>query len=86
MNTESYLDDVLVKAANDKLRQTRNKVYNYKILDAEYFCETIVSGRCIVINRWYSKDIDCDMITIEDLKTQKQYSVNQFRIELKEVY
>ena len=85
MNTESYLDDVFTKAANDKLRQAKNKIYDYKILDDDY-CKTITSGRCIITNRFYSKHIDCDVITIEDLKTQRQYSVNQFRIELKEVY
>ena len=85
MNTESYLDDVFTNAANEILANSKGKVYEYKLLDFNY-TETIASGRCIIINRFYSKHIDCDIVVIEDIKTQKQYSVNQFRIELKEVY
>ena len=85
MNVEQHLDNLFTNAANERLANSKGKVYEYKLLDYNY-TETIASGRCIIINRFYSKHIDCDVITIEDLKTQRQYSVNQFRIELKEVY
>lgn len=85
MNVEQHLDNLFTNAANERLTNSKGKVYEYKLLDSSY-TETIASGRCIVINRYYSREVDCDIVVIEDIKTQKQYSVNQFRIELKEVY
>ena len=84
MNIETHLDNLFASGARDRLANSKNKVYEYTLL-SEDFSKKEKSGKAVMEYCYYSRSIDCDVLTIRDIDTNESITANTFRINLKEI-
>lgn len=83
MGVETFLDNLFTKAASDRFKDDKNHIFEYR--HYKDYSTLVGSGKCRVTNRYYSKSLDCDIITIEDIATGEHITDHQFNIMLKQV-
>lgn len=84
-NLETFLDISFEKAAKNRLKMQKEKIYSYKLFSGFMGDQLEATGKCKVRERRYERSIDCDILVCEDLDTGKVFSANQFAVILKEI-
>ena len=82
MGVETFLDNLFTSGAREKLNNSKNKVFNYTLL-SEDFSKKEKSGKAIMTHCYYSRSLDCNVITVEDIDTNESITANTFRLVLK---
>ena len=85
MTIEQHLNNVFYSAAKQEEEAMRGKIYSYKFFSNNIMSpDLLAEGKCFVISVNYSRTIDCNMITVEDVETHQRYTGNEFRFVLEE--
>ena len=84
MSIETHLDNVFSSAAHNRLKNSKDKIYNYTLL-SEDFSKKEKSGKAIMTHCHYDRFVDCDMVTVKDIDTDKNITANTFRLILREI-
>ena len=85
MNINQHLNAIFEEGAKQELKNRENKIFSYKMYSGILERTLTHEGKCIVKNIQYNTCLDCDIYTIEDIKTGKILSCNQFNIKLCEL-
>jgi len=83
---ESHLNRVFEDGAKQLQKSLKDKIHTYKIRGMGYTAENgeTGSGRCKVLLVKYDRELDCDVMTFEDIDTGITRSICQFEIFLKD--
>lgn len=84
MSVEQHLDNVFSEGAKLKEEKMKGKIYTYKLYNGSFMDNLAQSGQCIVLSREYDRDLDCDVITVEDCDTKEKFAADQFALHLVE--
>lgn len=81
---ETFLDNLFTNHAEEVRRSMKGKTYEYKLLSDDYF-KVVKTGKCHILGYSYSKQLDCNVYTVQDVETGETIRAHQFKLEVKEV-
>jgi len=83
---ESHLDRVFEDGARQHEKSMKGKIHEYRISGMGYTAENGEkgTGRCRILSVRYNRELDCNVLTFEDINTGKTRSICQFEVFLKE--